>query len=116
MTIAAGDLQLSFGEESTFNTTVAPTRAIEVTDEDLKTTIDRVESKGLRTARVLASKTNWNAGNIDVGGDIGFEVQSRGMGLLFRAHAWCGVRIPDDPVGWHEREEAVVCDERNRDD
>jgi Phage tail tube protein len=84
MTIAAGDLQLAFGEESTFNTTVTPTRVIEVTDENLKTTIDRVDSKGLRTQRTLASKTNWNAGNIDVGGDIGFEVSSRGMGLLFK--------------------------------
>ena len=86
MAYSAGDLQVGFGEESSWNNATFPTvnRFLEVTDENIKLSIDRIESKGLRTQRSLASKTNWSAGNIDVSGDFSFELNSRGMGLLFK--------------------------------
>jgi hypothetical protein len=94
MTVAAGDLQVAFGEESTWGTAVAPTKVIECTDESVKLTVDRIESKGLAAGRVLASKTNWGAGKIDVNGDISFEVGSRGFGLLFKHMLGCATPTP----------------------
>ena len=84
MTTSAGDLQVGFGEESSWNTPVTPDHFIEVTDESVKQTIDRIESSGLRTNRVLASSANWTPGNVDINGDLNFEFQSRGMGLLLK--------------------------------
>ena len=94
MTTAAGDLQVAFGEESTWGTAVSPTKVVECTDESVKLTIDRIESKGLAAGRVLASKANWAAGKIDVNGDISFEVGSRGFGLLFKHMIGCATPTP----------------------
>jgi len=82
MAYSAGDIQVGYGVESVFGTAVAPTKFFEITSESLKQTIDRTDSKGLRTQRVLASKANWSPGKIDAGGDIEFEWQTKGMGRL----------------------------------
>ena len=83
MGYSAGDLQVGFGSESTWNTAVAATRTIEVTSENIKATYDRLESKGLRTQRVLASKDKFTKGKVDVSGDIEYELQTRSIGMLF---------------------------------
>jgi len=99
MAYSAGDLQVAFGEESTWGTAVTPTKVVEVTSESVKQTIDRIESKGLRTQRMLLSKTNWSSGQIDVSGDIEFEVQSRGAGLLFKHMIGCATPTATTPSG-----------------
>lgn len=100
MAYSAGDLQVGFGEESSWNNATFPTvsRFLEVTDENIKLSIDRIESKGLRTQRTLASKTNWTSGNIDVSGDFSFELNSRGMGLLFK-HVLGATPVTTTPSG-----------------
>ena len=79
-----GDHQVGLGEESTVGTAVTPTRFLEVTDESLKFSIDRVESKSLRTGRRVLSTTGWAANKQTVDGNLGFEVGSAGFGLLFK--------------------------------
>lgn len=83
MGYSAGDLQVGFGVESTWNTGVAPTRYVEVISESLKADRDRMDSKGLRSGRTLEGKDKFVAGKVDVGGDIELELQTKGIGFLF---------------------------------
>lgn len=79
-----GDHQVGFGAESSVGTAVTPTRFLEVLDENVVLTIDRVESKALRVGRRVLDTSGWAAGNKDVTGDVTFEVRSAGFGLLFK--------------------------------
>jgi hypothetical protein len=91
MAYSAGDLQVGFGIEaipgatSGWNpaTTASATRFIEVISESVKASYDRIDSKGLRSQRVLEGKDKFVAGKVDISGDIEFELQTKGLGFLF---------------------------------
>jgi Phage tail tube protein len=76
----AGQYMMSVAE-TTYGTAVATTRSLELVDETLKLTVDRIESKGLRAGRRLVGK--WYPGKRSVAGDLQFEVSGSGFGLMF---------------------------------
>lgn len=82
----AGGLSAQFGmvDEATFGTFLAPTRFLEFTQESLKNNIERIESSGLRPARRVLSKDDWVPGRQGVDGDVEFEVNNQGFGLLLK--------------------------------
>jgi hypothetical protein len=83
MGYSAGDLQVGLGSEGSWNaasTTI--NKFIEVTSETVKASYDRVESKGLRTQRILAAKDKFTKGKVDVNGDLEFEWLTNGQGFL----------------------------------
>jgi hypothetical protein len=93
-----GDLTFAVGRESTVGTAVSPTRRFEVIDENLKLTIDRVESKALKNSRRFLSSTGWAAGVRSVEGDFSMEVPSAGFGTLLRALLGAPSTTADSPV------------------
>lgn len=72
--------QIAIGEETTPGTAVALTRFFEFTDESLKFSQEKIKSKGLRAGRNHAN--TWVYGRKSVEGDVTFEVQPNGMGIL----------------------------------
>ncbi|MBA3844258.1 MAG: hypothetical protein H0X39_16855 [Actinobacteria bacterium] len=59
-----------------------PTRFLEFVDESVKLTIDRVESKAIRANNRVLRSDRWAAGKRQAGGDLGFEVGSKGFAAL----------------------------------
>ena len=83
MAYNAGDLQVGLGSEGSWNaSSTTINKFIEVTGETLKASYDRVESKGLRTQRILAAKDKFTKGKVDVNGDLEFEWLTNGQGFL----------------------------------
>lgn len=82
----AGGLSAQFGmvDETTFGTPPTVTRFLEFNNESVEQDIDRIESSGLRVNRRALRSTQWVAGHKNVTGDIEFEWQSQGMGLLLK--------------------------------
>jgi hypothetical protein len=98
MTIRTGLLaQLGLAEESTYGTYVAPTRFLEFLNESLSLEIERLESAGLRAGQRVLRSDRWASGAKTVGGDVAFEVQTTGLGLLLE-HAFGGVSTTN-PLG-----------------
>jgi len=93
-----GDLTFAVGRESTVGTGVAPTRRFEVIDENLKLTVDRIESKALKNSRRFLSTSGWAAGVRSVEGDFTMEVPSAGFGTLLRALLGAPSTTADSPV------------------
>lgn len=82
----AGGLAAQFGmvDEATFNTPITVTRFLEFNNETLDHTINRIASSGLRVNRRVLRSSQWVPGEQNVTGDVEFEVQQQGMGLLFK--------------------------------
>lgn len=82
----AGGLSAQFGmkAETTYGTAVTVDRFLEFNSESVAQSIERIESAGLRPARRVLSTTDWVAGKKSIGGDVDFEVQSQGFGLLLK--------------------------------
>jgi len=93
-----GDLTFAVGKESTVGTAVSPTRRFEVLDENLKLTIDRIESKALKNSRRFLSTSGWAAGVRSVEGDFSMEVPSAGFGTLVRALLGAPTTTNNSPV------------------
>ena len=74
--------QLMIAEEVTYGTFVTPTRSLELVSESMKTSIERIESKGLRAGRRVVGK--WLPGKTASVGDIDLEVNGIGFGMLFK--------------------------------
>lgn len=68
--------------EVTYGTYVAPTRSLELVSESMKTSIERIESKGLRAGRRVVGK--WYPGKTTSAGDLDFEVNGIGYGMVFQ--------------------------------
>lgn len=81
MAIAGGlSGQVGLSEESTFGTYVVPTRFYELTQESIKYSRERIESKGLRTGRRTVDR--WVAGRQGGEGDVEFDVLPNGFGII----------------------------------
>jgi len=76
-----GDSIVGIARETTFGTGVAPAARYEITSENLKLDIERVESKALGK-RYLSQ---WAPGKRVVEGDIEMEIPSAGFGRWLRA-------------------------------
>jgi hypothetical protein len=85
-------------DETTFGTSPTVTRFLEFNNETVQQTIARIDSSGLRVGRRVERSTQWVVGRKDIAGDIEFEVQQQGMGLLFK-HAMGAVASSQPNVG-----------------
>jgi len=74
------DVQVGFGEESTWGTRVAPTRFLEILNESVKLDLQRVQSQGLRSGRRFPRKRYNNKKG--AAGTIALEVPTKGFGLI----------------------------------
>lgn len=83
---AAGGLSAQFGmvDEPTFGTPPTVTRFLEFNNETMQRTIARIDSSGLRVGRKVERSSQWVQGKTNVTGDIEFEWQQQGMGLLLK--------------------------------
>jgi hypothetical protein len=72
---------VGIARETTYGTAVAPAARYEVTSENLKLDIERVESKALGKRYLTA----WAPGKRNVEGDIELEIPSAGFGRWLRA-------------------------------
>jgi len=82
----AGGLSAQFGmvDETTYNTLATVTRFLEFNSETVELTIARIESNGLRSGRRMRRSNQWLPGRESVSGDVEFEVQTNGFGLLLK--------------------------------
>ena len=82
----AGGLSSQFGmvDEVTFGTPVTVNRFLEFNDETVSYTIGRLNSSGLRANRRNLRNTQWVPSEKNVTGDINFEVQQQGFGLVLK--------------------------------
>jgi hypothetical protein len=82
----AGGLSSQYGmvDETTFGTSPTVTRFLEFNNETLQLTKERINSSGLRVGRKVLKTTQWVVGKTNVTGDVEFEFQQQGMGLLLK--------------------------------
>ena len=76
--------QIGFGAETAYGTRHAPTLFLEFLSESFKANYSRIESKALRSGTRVERSDRWNSGPQDVNGTVQFELQSKGLGLLFK--------------------------------
>lgn len=79
------DCSVGFGKESTFGTAVTPTRWPEFVSETLDYTKNAVNSSALKVGSRVARSSKRVVPTAYGAGDVAFEVQSKGMGLIFEA-------------------------------
>src|SRR5690349_17058393 len=79
------DCSIGFGVESTFKTYAAPTRFLEFTDESLAWEKNVKQGQGLRVGSRVARTSRRVIPTADGAGDITFEAESKGLGLIWRA-------------------------------
>lgn len=79
--------QIGFGEESSYNTRVAPDRFYEFRSEGLSMARNRLESQAVRNRHF---QTRWGEGSRGWEGDVAFELANRGFGRIFE-HAFGSV-------------------------
>ena len=63
---------------------VTVTRFLEFIDESLKLDVQRIESAALRTGTNVLRSDHWAANKKGVAGDVNWEVDQTGYGLLFK--------------------------------
>src|SRR4051794_18377002 len=95
---SAIDAQLGVSEEVTFGTLVAPARNYAFNSESLALTLERNESKGMRSAQKYERTDGWQAGKRSAGGSIALEVGNKSFGLLFK-HALGTIATATDGAG-----------------
>ncbi|HEV7679991.1 MAG TPA: phage tail tube protein [Candidatus Dormibacteraeota bacterium] len=76
--------QLMIGEEVTYGVPVAPTRATDLVNENLKLKVERILANGLRAGRLLRTSQQWMPGKRSAAGDINVEVANVGFGLWLK--------------------------------
>lgn len=74
------DTQFGFGEEVTYGTPVAPTRFLEILEEEVQADNERIESEGLRPNRRV--QHHWAPNRKGAEGDVELEWMDKGMGLV----------------------------------
>ncbi len=77
--------QLGYKAETTFGTYIAPDKFVEFIRETLTTERERISSQGWRAGQRVESELRWKAGRTNVAGTVDCELQSKGMGGLFKA-------------------------------
>lgn len=85
------DASVGIGVESTYATTVTPTRWYEFTDEDFQFKPMRKQGKGMRVGGRLARAGRRVTTGLETEGSLELECVSKGMGLLLQACLGTGV-------------------------
>lgn len=89
--------QLGIIKESVYGTYVVPTHWPDWTDESVQNQVEHIVSKGMR-AGARALRTGRRLPNVKgASGDIGFEIQTTGFGLIFEQ--MCGSSAITTPSG-----------------
>lgn len=83
MSASGLNAQLGFVAESTYGTAVTVTKFVEMVSESIQTSIERIESRGLRAGRRTLLSSQWAPGKISVSGSIELELSNFGQGLLW---------------------------------
>src|SRR5690242_4154169 len=78
------DASVTFVNESTYNTPVTTTRALEFLDESVTYNKNIKQGQGLRVGGRVARSARRVIPTSDAGGDISLECTSKGMGLLWQ--------------------------------
>ena len=101
--------QLGFGVETTVGTAVTPTRFLEFESESVDLTVDRIESKAVRSSQRTQRADRWVLGKRSVAGAVSMEVSDRGFGLPL-AYAFGGgtATITTPSGGTATRDMAIV--------
>lgn len=86
--------QVGLKTETTWGTPVTVDRFTPLVSFSVAESIDRLESGGIVTGRRVLTSTQWAAGNVDISGDVGFELYQAGCGLWFR-HMFGAVSTSD---------------------
>lgn len=76
--------QLGIVDEGTYGVPVTVTRFLPFYSESIKTTIDRIESKGIIAGRRTVDASQWAAGDIKVGGSVQMELYDHSLGILLK--------------------------------
>jgi len=76
LTVATNTAGTGYGDGAT------PTRALEIVDESVKLDIARIEAKSLRSASRTQRSDRWAPGKRQAGGDLTFELGSKGFAML----------------------------------
>lgn len=74
--------QFGMAKESAYGVVATPTRFLPHVSESIGQEIARIESEAIIAGRQVLDSTQWAPGAITVGGDLGFELYDRGIGLL----------------------------------
>lgn len=91
MALASGmAAQFGMATEVTPGTAVTVTRFWPFREESLADDRERLEDEGIVAGRRVLQSTAWNGGNIDIKGDVGFNLYDNTMGILFK-HMFGGV-------------------------
>jgi hypothetical protein len=85
------DCSVGIGVESTYGTTVTPTRWYEFLDEDFQYKPMRKQGKGMRVGGRLARSGRRVTTGLEADGSLELECVSKGMGLLLKACLGGGV-------------------------
>ncbi|MEU0797177.1 phage tail tube protein [Amycolatopsis sp. NPDC005961] len=78
------DAQIGFGQESTWGTSVTPTRFVEFDSESLKKDVTWQEPKGLRVGVKAKRASRVRQSRIGVTGDVSMDLPTLGAGMLIR--------------------------------
>ncbi len=85
------DSSVGYGVESVYKTGVTPTRWLEFLDESLDWNKNVKQGQGLRVGSRVARSARRVVPTADGGGDISYELASKGFGLLLQALFGTGV-------------------------
>jgi len=83
---SAGGISSQFGmvDETTFGTAPTVTRFLEFSGETIEQTKERYESAGMRVGLRTHRSSQWVTGRVQVVGDLEFQWQQQGMGLMLK--------------------------------
>jgi hypothetical protein len=95
---SAIDAQLGVSEESTYGTLVAPARNYAFNSESLALSLERNESKGMRSGQKYDRTDGWQTGKRRAAGSVALEVGNKSFGLLFK-HCLGTVATTTDGAG-----------------
>lgn len=105
----AGGLSAQFGmvDEATFGVPPTVSRFLEFNNETLDQSIARIDSSGLRVGRKVLRSSQWVPGKKNVTGDVEFEWQQQGMGLLLK-HSFGSIvssqpNVGSNPTVWEHK-------------
>lgn len=83
--VTTQDASVGFSQETVYKTYVAPTRWLEYTDESLDFNKTVKQGQGLRVGGRVARSARRVVPIADAGGDVSYELTSKGMGILLDA-------------------------------
>ena len=76
--------QLGLGVESTWGTSVTPTRFYEFSEEGFALSIERIASEGLRAGNRVLRSDRYSVGQKAVEGSVTMDMTAENSGLLFK--------------------------------